>query len=106
MTQPQAVAEAQARSEAAFEALFRGARKAATPVVTTQGFAIGIARENVPGYVPAPIYHTWEFRTYDEAKAEADTINAEVFNLSKEDAWAWETHGPQQEHSQNGLLRS
>lgn len=70
------------------ETFFRQARKAATAVVTDKGYIIGIARENVRGYTPAPVWRTRHFASYDAAQAEADSINREVFNLDPKDAYA------------------
>ncbi len=51
---------------------------------TTDAFIIGRADEHVPGYTPCPEYG--EFKSYDAAKAQADTLNRAV-GLSPVDAW-------------------
>lgn len=59
-------------------------RVAYTAVVQADGFWVGVAQENIPGYAPAE--HFGVFQTYSEARNKADDLNKQL-GLTAKDAF-------------------
>ena len=54
-------------------------------VLTSQGYGVGIAEENMPGYVPRPDFGI--FDSFAAAEQQAKQLNTEQLKLSSERAY-------------------